>query len=101
LPGDDGGRLDSAREVFGQEEPAGDIIKPTFGSVNCVKVEEWKINRVFYYLSFTSVACLGTIIISPHAPVEATVAAIWTGSVTLSHYLLRAAYNGADVTKKA
>jgi hypothetical protein len=95
-----GGQTYYAREIFEQEQPVGHVIYPTLGPVNYIKTEKWRVSRVFYYLSFISVACLGTIIISPHTPVEVAVVSIWTSSVALSRYLLRAAYNGASVKKR-
>jgi hypothetical protein len=90
-----GGQTSYAKEIAEQEMPARGLAQSALGNINYIRAEKWRINRVFYFLSFVSVACLAAIIISPYVPVEITVVGIWTSAVALSRYLLRAAYNGA------
>ena len=59
-----------------------------------ILTEGSKINRVFYFLAFTSTICLVAVMVAPRAEVHLVAIAIWGGSIGLARYLLRRAYRG-------
>jgi hypothetical protein len=73
------------------ETPLPGISVPVLGPEVYVKVEKWRVNRVFYYLAFTSVICLAAVAIVP-TTVKATALAIWLSSLGLAKFLLAGAY---------
>lgn len=75
-----------------QLNPVNKIADPVLGPTIYIRAEKWRINRVFYFLSFISVACLAAVMLSSQLPVEVAVASIWSGAVALSRYLLSSAY---------
>lgn len=93
------GQTKYVKEIAEQLEPASDIAQPVLGHITYIRAEKWRINRVFYFLAFVSVACLFTVILSPSPPVEVAVATIWSGAVALSRYLLSSAYGGTGAKK--
>lgn len=65
---------------------------PLQGTQEYVKIAQWKINRVFYFLAFISVACVAAVLLDPTQVVGAAVATIWVTSVGLARYLLGNSY---------
>jgi hypothetical protein len=88
-----------SEEVAEQLKQFKRIADPVLGPNVYIRAEKWRINRVFYFLSFISVACLATVMLSPQLPVEVAVAGIWSGAVALSRYLLGSAYGGTGRKK--
>jgi Flp pilus assembly protein TadB len=82
-----------SEEIAEQLKPAPGIAEPVYGPENYARVERWKINRVFYFLSFISVGCLCALVLSPVPTVQVAVVGIWTGAAGLCRYLLSTAYD--------
>jgi hypothetical protein len=59
-----------------------------------VKVSKWKVNRVFYFLSFTSLGCLSAVVLRSTPVVETAASTIFVSSAALAWRLLSSAYNG-------
>ena len=89
-----------SEEIAERLTPASSIAEPVLGPNTYIRAEKWRINRVFYFLSFTSVVCLGTLMLSPQPAIEVAVVSIWSGAVALSRYLLSSAYNGTGRKNK-
>jgi hypothetical protein len=75
------------------KDPKSFLSVPVLDPEEYLRIAQWKINRVFGYLSLTSIACMGAVIISPNHIVEAASIAIWASSVGLARYLLSSSYN--------
>jgi hypothetical protein len=97
---DSSAQIKYSEEVVEQFKPDKIIVDPVLGPNIYIRAEKWRINRVFYFLCFISVACLATVMISPQLPVEIAVASIWSGAVALSRYLLSSAYGGTGRKKQ-
>ena len=65
---------------------------PVVGSEEYAKVKRWHVNRVFYFLIFSSVACLATVVFAPTPVVQGAALVVWGGSVGLARFLLAGAY---------
>ena len=72
--------------------PVPGIAVPVVGPKEYAKVEKWHVDRVFYFLAFTSVICLAFVAIVPTTTMKATAAGIWLGSLGLAKFLLVGAY---------
>jgi hypothetical protein len=70
------------------------------GGEEFAKVEKWRVNRVFYFLTGSSIACLTVAALVPNPAVQGTAIAIWAGSVGLAKILLADAYRKSGATKK-
>jgi hypothetical protein len=57
-----------------------------------VKVEKWRVNRVFYFLAFISVICLAAVAIVSTTTEKATAAGIMLGWLGLARFLLADAF---------
>lgn len=84
-----------SEEVAENFEPASGIIRIVEGPA-IVWAEKWRINRVFNFMSGTTVLCLGGVIISPTPVVQIASSAIWLSAAALSRHLLSSAYNGKE-----
>lgn len=85
-------QIKSPREITEDLEPEEKLAEPVLGPIVYIKAEKWRINRVFALLAFSTLACLGAVIISPVLPVQIVALGVWSGAVGLSRYLLRSAY---------
>ena len=77
-----------------------DLSYPGHSPEDHIKIAQWKINRVFYFLYFTAIASTGAVIIEPKQFVEIAAVAIWISSVGLARYLLGSAYHKRGVSHK-
>lgn len=77
-----------------------DLSYPAQSPQDYIKIAQWKINRVFYFLYFTAIASTGAVIIEPKQFVEIAVVAIWISSVGLARFLLSSSYHKTGVSRK-
>jgi hypothetical protein len=94
------GQVRYGREIAERIEPDRNFTLPVLGPVNYIRAERWRIDRVFNFLYFVSVMCLGALMLRPEPLVEVAVVSIWTGAAGLSRYLLTAAYGGSARRKR-
>jgi hypothetical protein len=91
-------RIKVPKEITEYLEPEAELAQPVLGPITYIRAEKWRINRVFAFLAFSTLVCLGAVIISPVLPVQIVALSVWSGAVGLSRYLLRSAYG--QKTKK-
>jgi len=84
-----------SEETIENLQPEYGISYPVQGPSTFSKVEKWKVDRVYYFLCFTTIICIGALIWRPLPDIQATVASTWVSAATLSRYLLKNAYHGA------
>jgi hypothetical protein len=72
---------------------------PVVGPQEFVKVRSRDVNRVFYFLTCTSLICLSAVVLYPRPIVQATALTIWAGSVGLARFLLVGAYRNTRINK--
>jgi hypothetical protein len=64
-----------------------------------IKVRKWHVTRVFYFLTGSSVLCLGAVSLVPKPAVYATAVAVLAVSAGLARFLLTQAYQGPGTTR--
>jgi len=85
----------SLKDLVENDELTGPIAIPVkIDLPGTIQTEKWKIDRVFYYLAFTNLICLGAVAFAPRAEVRITAIVVWTGTAGLAKFLLRRAYRG-------
>ena len=84
-----------SEEIAENFEPARDVMRTVEGP-SIVWAEKWRINRVFNFMSVTTVICLGAVILCPIPVVQIVAGTIWAGAAALSRHLLSSAYNGKE-----
>lgn len=87
-------RVQNADEIEEDERPKPGMSTPVEIQGDRVLTEKWRIDRVFYYLAFTSIVCLTAVLISPSPEVRMVAAGMWVGAAALAKYLLSRAYRG-------
>lgn len=65
---------------------------PLQGAEEYIRIAQWKINRVFYFLGFVTLACMTVILLDPTQIVVGAVATIWITSMGLARFLLSSSY---------
>jgi len=58
-----------------------------------VLIAKWKIRSAYYYLAFTSVLCLVTILLNPGEQVRLVVLAVWASAAAVGGAVLRWSYD--------
>jgi hypothetical protein len=77
-------------EIIEHEIPSRRIPEPVIVEDTKYKqIRRDKLDRTFYFLGFLSLACLGAVVLSPHAQVAIAAGTIWSGAVALSRHLLK------------
>ena len=89
-----------SQEISEQITPGRNISEPVLGPVNYVKAEKSKINKVFYFMAFVSIACLGALMLVPQPVVEVAVGTIWAGALALSRYMMSPPHGDSGETRK-
>jgi hypothetical protein len=79
-------------EIAEDLEPENELPQPVLGPAAYIRVEERKINRVFYFLSLVTVLCLGALLLRPTMDIDIAVFSIWSGGCAFSQHLLASAY---------
>lgn len=74
------------------QNPGTELSYPAQSPEEFIKVAQWKINRIFYFLIFTSIGCMSAVVLAPGHIVAMTAGVIWINSVGLARFLLSGAY---------
>ena len=82
------------------QNPGTSLSYPVVGPKELIPVTQAKIDRVFFYLFFTSLACTGAVMLVPNQIVEAVVGTIWISSIGLARFLLGSAYHRKEYNRR-
>jgi hypothetical protein len=86
-------QIKDPKEITEHLEPESGLAQLVLGPITYIRAERWRITCVFTFLAFSTLACLGAVIISPVLPVQIVSVSVWSSAVGLSHHLLRSAYS--------
>jgi hypothetical protein len=86
-------RVSIKYELSEDVSPTPGIADPVMGPAEYTKVKKQYVNRVFYFLAFTSVVCLVAVAVVPNPVVQETALGVWVGAAGLARFLLAGAYH--------
>jgi hypothetical protein len=85
-------RLSIRYELSEDVSPTPGMADPVLGPAEYSKVKKQQINRVFYFLAFSTVVCLGAVAAVPNPVVQETALGVWVGAAGLARFLLAGVY---------
>ena len=78
--------------IISSEAMRDELTRPEYHESEQLKFAKWKIKMAFAYLAFTSVICVGAILLNPTLDVRLVVVALWGASSGAVAVLLKREY---------